>query len=68
MKATTQCNLLTKADRVNERIQNLANTYLNLDENQESVSRESFKEFLVSVRLIITTELNEKGVERQWKN
>lgn len=64
MTATTECNLLTKADRICERLDDLSKIVL----QKENVSREEFKDFLVSVRLIVTTELNEKGVERTWKN
>ena len=37
-----------------------------MKENRETISRDNFKEFVKSIHLIITTELNEKGVGRKW--
>lgn len=66
MKANTTGVLFVKADRVNERIDKFADYFLNLEENKETITPDNFKEFVKSIHLIITTELNEKGVERKW--
>lgn len=69
MNASINGILLTKADRVNRRINEFEDYFLNLDEvkNAEEISKEDFKEFLKTMKIIVTTELTEKGVERKWK-
>lgn len=69
MTASTKGILLTKADRIKSRIDELEHYFLNLDviRADEKISKEHFKEFMRSVRLIVTTEMTEKGVERSWK-
>lgn len=66
MNANTRGTIYVKQDRVNERIDKFADYFLKLEENKETISRDNFKEFVKSIHLIITTELNEKGVERKW--
>ena len=68
MNATTKCNLLTKADRINDRIDDISKMFLGFEHNKENISIKDFKDFVISVHLIVNTELNDKGVERQWKN
>lgn len=64
MNASIRGVLHTKADRVNERIDLCAGRFLN---RYPETNKESFKEFVKSMHIIVTTELNEKGVERKWK-
>lgn len=69
MNAGIQTALLTKADRINGRIDEMKQVFLNMDHiaTEEKISKKDFEDFLKTVRLIVNTELNEKGVERQWK-
>ena len=67
MDATTKCNILAKSDRINLRIKKASDIFLGFEKNKENISVDDFKDFLTTVRLIVTTELTEKGVERQWK-
>lgn len=67
MTANTRGALFVKADRVNERIDDMTKLFLGFEKNKDGISHEEFKDFIRSVHLIINTELNEKGVERKWK-
>lgn len=67
MNANLKGNILVRADRLNDRIDEFAHYFLNLEENEEQISRKSFREFIKSLHLIVATELSAKGVERQWK-
>lgn len=66
MNASIRGVVHVKADRINDRIDIFAKKFLNQPENEESISLENFKEFVKSMHIIVTTELNEKGVERKW--
>lgn len=70
MNINTKGTLLTKADRINARIDEFEHYFLNLEviKDNERIPKEQFKEFVKSIHLIVTTELNEKGVDRPWKN
>ena len=69
MNASTNGILLTKSDRILRRIDEMKNVFYNMDHIAEAkdISKKDFEDFLRTVRLIVTTELNEKGVERKWK-
>ena len=69
MKANTLGTVLVKCDRINDRIDKFCDYFLNLEKHKESdyISKEDFKDFVASMHLIVTTELNDKGVEKQWK-
>ena len=70
MNAGTKGTILVKADRINERVDKVADVVLNGSANitgVEVISTEMFRDFVKSVHQIVDTELNEKGVERQWK-
>ena len=67
MNASIRGVVHVKADRINDRIDVFTEKFLNQEENQESISLENFKEFVKAMHIIVTTELNEKGVERKWK-
>lgn len=68
MNAGIQTALLTKADRINGRIDEMKKVFYNMEHIQKSknISKKDFEDFMKTVRLIVTTELNEKGVERKW--
>jgi len=68
MNAGIKTALLTKADRINGRIDEMKQVFLNMDHiaTEEKISKKDFEDFLKTVRLIVNTELNEKGVERRW--
>lgn len=68
MNANTKGALLVKSDRINERIDEFTKHFLSLERNKDSetITKEDFKEFVASMHVIVTTELNEKGVERKW--
>ena len=65
MDANTKGNLFAKRDRIVDRIYDASKIFLN--QVGENITREEFKDFLISVRLIVNSELTEKGVERKWK-
>lgn len=70
MDASTKGTILVKADRVNFRVDKVADKVLDGSANMtgvEVISVDSFKDFVKTVHLIVDTELNEKGVERQWR-
>lgn len=67
MRANTKGTILVKLDRCCERIDKFAECFLQQEQNANGISKENFKDFVKSVHLILTTELNEKGVERKWK-
>ena len=67
MNANTKGVLFVKADRINERIDEMAKMLLGFEKNTKNVSREDFKDFIKTIHLIVDTELNDKGVERKWK-
>ena len=67
MDANIRGVLFVKADRVNQRIDDISKLFLGFEKNKKSISRDDFNDFVKSVHLIVDTELNEKGVERKWK-
>lgn len=69
MNANVQGTTLVKSDRINERIKNYTNYFLNLEQikDGETITKEDFKEYIAGIHVIVTTELNDKGVERKWK-
>lgn len=67
MNASIRGVMFVKADRINQRVDDIAKLFLNLGKNKKSISRDGFNDFVKSVHLIVDTELNEKGVERKWK-
>ena len=70
MNANVEGATLVKSDRINERIKDYTKYFLNLEHNKESetITKEDFKEFVAGIHVIVTTELNNKGVERKWKD
>lgn len=69
MNANVKGNLLVRCDRINDRIEEFTKHFLNLEQNKDSktITKEDFKEYVKSLHVIVTTELNERGVERKWK-
>lgn len=67
MNANTKGVISVKSNRINERVDEFTERFLNQDENQESISRENFKSYVKGIHIIVSTELTEKGVERKWK-
>lgn len=69
MTASTTGILLTKSDRINSRIDEFEKYFLKqvIAKENENISKEDFLDFVKSIHLIVTTELNQKGVERKWK-
>lgn len=69
MTASTTGILLTKSDRINSRIDEFEKYFLKqvTAKENENISKEDFLDFVKSIHLIVTTELNQKGVERKWK-
>lgn len=65
MNASMRGILSVKADRVDDRIDVCAKKFLN--RYGDNVNKDNFKEFVQLVHIIVDTELNEKGVERVWK-
>ena len=67
MNASINGIILTKADRINRRIDEFEHVFLNMEHiaSKKEISKKDFKEFVKSMHLIVTTELNEKGVERK---
>lgn len=59
--------LLVKADRINQRVDDMAEVFLNFEKNKVKIARNDFKDFLKTIHLIVDTELNNKGVERKWR-
>lgn len=59
--------LLVKADRINQRVDDMARMFLKFKKNEKAIAREDFVDFIKTVHLIVDTELNDKGVERQWR-
>jgi len=70
MNANVEGATLVKSDRINERIKDYTKYFLSLEQNKESetITKEDFKEFVAGIHVIVTTELNNKGVERKWKD
>ena len=68
MTANTRGTILVKCDRINDRIDNFSEFTLNLKSIKERgyITFEEFNEFVKSLHVIVTTELNEKGAERKW--
>ena len=64
MNANVKGTLFVKADRINERVDKVAACVFH---EKQAITEAEFKDFLKSVHLIVDTELNEKGVQRQWK-
>lgn len=69
MRANTRGTVLVKCDRINDRIDEFVKYFLKLEKHKDLdvITKDDFKDFVASVHLIVTTELNDKGVERQWK-
>lgn len=65
MNASIRGVMFVKADRIDERIDICAEKFLN--RYGEKITKDNFQEFLKSVHIIVDTELNEKGVDRKWK-
>ena len=68
MNANTRGTILVKCDRINDRIDDFSEFTKNLKSIKERgyITFEDFDEFVKSVHVIVTTELNDKGVERKW--
>lgn len=64
MNAGTNATILVKADRINERVDKIAEVLIKTD---RAISRKNFDDFVKSVHLIVTSELTEKGATRVWK-
>lgn len=65
--ANVQGNLLTKCDRITERIEDFGNVFLNIQkEKNQAINEKDFRDFIKSIGIIVSTELNIKGVERKW--
>lgn len=65
--ANVQGNLLTRSDRIIERVEDFGNVFLNMQrEKNQPINEKDFKDFIKSVGIIVSTELNNKGVERKW--
>lgn len=62
MNAGIRGVMFVKADRINERVDKIAAMF-----KDETLTQEQFKDFIKSVHIIVDTELNEKGVKREWK-
>ena len=69
MNASIRGVVHVKADRINDRIDLFAKQFMGerKAKGNTSISFEDFNEFVRSMHIIVTTELNEKGVERVWK-
>lgn len=69
MNANVEGATLVKSDRINERIKDYTKYFLNLEQNKDSetITKDDFKEYVAGIHVIVTTELNNKGVERKWK-
>lgn len=67
MNASIRGVLFVKADRVNQRIDDITKLFLGFEKNKKHISRDDFNDFIKSVHLIVDTELNEKGVDRKWR-
>lgn len=69
MNANVEGATLVKSDRINEHIKDFTKYFLRLERIRESktITKEDFKEFVAGIHVIVTTELNNKGVERKWK-
>jgi hypothetical protein len=69
MNANLRGTILTKCDRINDRIRDFSKYTLNLEKIKKRgyVTFDEFNDFIKSVHIIVTTELNDKGVERKWK-
>lgn len=69
MNAGIRGTMFVKADRLNYRIDQMANIQLNEMEawKRKSLSKKEFLDFVKTIHVIIDTELNEKGVERKWR-
>lgn len=68
--APIEGNLLVKADRINQRIQNLMDKALTRKKNQRkkiTIDETELKELLKAIQIIVAQELNNKGKE-EWKN
>ena len=60
---------LVKADRIVDRVQDFSNVFLNMQkEKKQKLNEKDFKDFVKSICIIVTTELNDKGVDRYKKN
>lgn len=68
MNASIRGVVHVKADRCNDRIDLFYKQFMREQKAKgaKTISHDDFKEFVRSMHLIVTTELNEKGVERKW--
>lgn len=64
MNANIKGTLFVKADRINERVEKVAQCVFH---EKQTISKKEFDDFIKSIHLIVDTELNERGVERKWK-
>lgn len=65
MNAGTRGTMFVKADRINERVDKIADVLIKSD---RAISRKNFDDFVKSVHLIVSQELTEKGATRLWKD
>ena len=70
MNANLRGTILTKCDRINDRIRDFSKYTLNLEKVKKRgyVAFDEFNDFTKSIHIIVTTELNDKGVERKWQD
>lgn len=69
MNANTKGILLVKSDRINKRIDDYEQYFLNLEKIKDlnEIKKDDFDDFVKTVKLIVSNELNLKGAERTWK-
>jgi hypothetical protein len=69
MNAGIKGATLIKADRIVDRVQDFGNVFLNMQkEKKQKINEKDFKDFVKSICIIVTTELNDKGIDRYKKN
>lgn len=69
MNAGIKGATLVKADRIVDRVQDFGNVFLNMQkEKKQKINEKDFKDFVKSICIIVTTELNDKGIDRYKKN
>lgn len=60
--------MFVKADRIMERIKQTADILTKSRKLPYSdISYREFEDFIKTIDIIVNTELNDKGVQRQWK-
>lgn len=69
MNAGIRGTMFVKSDRINTRVDDIAKVVINqmTEKEKNEISKEDFIDFVKTIHVIVDTELNEKGVERQWK-